>query len=245
MQELYEKLLQQWYIGTGKIRTHTSKVAWLVRKYTSINEIESLSIAQGFILKYRRHSWQVCLEHKLYWTTTLSDVLEELLDRHYLKQSRHIWGDIKEIIRAHNAKFPSDVLPVDKINIAIALFWRRNMTLMEFVYILWLSPKYIRHSSGENSTNLVPLWRDSLWRVCTIWHRSATLFEHLKDAVYTPADLWKWQKNILSILHIFYEISSIHLGFGSWATLSRGIKGSNHDYISQDDFVKFIRELSR
>ena len=242
--ELYNHLVQEGFLWPQKIRVHVGLVAKKIENLLFVDANNALSIAQELVIRARKELWLSCLHIKPTWSRfTLWEQLEELLDAHYLRQSGDIWGDIKKIIADFNKKTKQYRLPVDKPNIAISLSWKRNITIMEFISLLALDVEYIRHSSWESVSTLVPLWETSLGMIFEYKWKQLTLFDHLVSLIYTPNVRRKWQKAILVLLECFYQNSWYNLGFSSWTTMSRWIMGRNYDYISQDDFLQFIKKL--
>ena len=242
IEELYNHLLKENILWPTKVRIHTSQVVSRVQELLYIDQASAETVAHELILRFKRSVWMDALSMNYPNSTqTLSDKLEWLLDMHFMGQSSDIWWDIKRLLVTFNSRYPKSKLPTDKINIALSLFWKRSMNIMEFISILWLCPQYIRHSSGESAENIRELWRYALG---VFFHhdKKLTLRQHLLELLLTPWLFSQKKWKILELLKQFYSKTKINLWYTSWTTLSRWIKWKDCDYLWQEEFYRFIRE---
>lgn len=141
----------------------------------------------------------------------------------------------------HNAKFPEEILPLDKHNIGLSLLGKREMKLEEFVEALGIQLPIEMNSGAEQAYSLRSIWREHLDGKFIQRQKETTLRKALMT-LKTSLPAFTWQKRVLSTVQAYEQQHQIYLGGTSWVTLSRSIISKDHDYVSQIDFLNFIKK---
>lgn len=115
------------------------------------------------------------------------------------------------------------------------------MKLKEFMEILDIQLPIEMNSGAEQSYNLRTIWRQHLDRKFIDKDKETTLRKAIID-LKSSLSIINWQKQVLHTVQAYEQQCQIYLGGTSWSTLSRSIIGKDHEYVSQIDFLNFIKK---
>lgn len=123
------------------------------------------------LLWHRKKRWLRAFQMS-YKNTHLSLELERAIERVFYKNGR-LWEEIKQVIEDYNAHAHSP-LPTDKINIALSLFGKRELTLREFTDALGIRIPEGMSDGMQQASSLRQVWRSILDKKFTYEDTSTT-----------------------------------------------------------------------
>lgn len=238
--EAYEKiqlLCEENRIFSGA-RIHVEVVQKKVAKLLWIPYVLPSEIVHDLILEHRRKRWTKAFSR--YPADEFRQWIAWAILKTYNKQG-NLWQNIRWVIEAHNTKFPEELLPVDKHNIGLSLLGKREMKLEEFMEALSIQLPIEMNSGAEQAYSLRSIWREHLDGKFIQNHTEIPLRKALLK-IKISLRIATWQKRVLGTVQAYEQQHQIYLWSTSWVTLSRSIIGKEHDYVSQIDFLNFIKK---